>query len=137
MKILAIEDDAVFADWCYDLLKGAGVAIEAFVKSPSLKDGLRLAASEKPSLILLDLNLADCRHDRTIPEIPTLDAIAPVIVVSGLGSGGKDIDADVLAKCYENGAVGHIFKMCVHPHCAGLISGILASSAYNWRRIHQ
>lgn len=135
MKILAIEDDREFADWCRRLIVEAGMKFESFTVCTRLSDGLLDAQAVPPSLILLDLNLDDTRGSRTVAGIPTLDAIAPVIIVSGIG-GESEIDPELLQLCYQAGAVGHIFKKHLRPTCSEMVAGLIVAAGYNWRRIH-
>lgn len=136
MKILAIEDDPDFAEWCRRMLASAEVDIDpdGFKVRPRLDAGVEYAREFKPALIFLDLNLEDTRGAETVSGIPELDKIAPVIIVSGITS--HSIDSQLLQKCYQAGAVGHIFKKHLKPMCSEMVAGIIVAGGYNWRRIH-
>lgn len=82
-KVLIIEDDKFFMDLLVKRLSGAGFDV---VFSQNGKNGLDMAASEKPDVILLDILLPDMDGFEILTKIKEAKNTAPAIFLSNLGS---------------------------------------------------
>ena len=93
--VLVIEDDAMIQDQVHDVLVGEGYRV---LKASDDTDALRVAASDRPGLILLDFGLprmsgasvvARLKHDPATSQIPV---IAMTAQPTSLGGGPLAID---------------------------------------------
>lgn len=83
-KILVIDDTEMLLVFVADVLATADQSFQVLT-APSGAEGLRLAASERPDLVLLDYSLADMTGDkvcRALLENPATERI-PVLMMSG------------------------------------------------------
>jgi len=110
-RILIIEDDSFLAG-----IYAKKMELEGFEVSfaSSGEDGLKLAAKDRPDLIVLDLRLQPDRMDGfEVLEKLKGDAdltSVPVLVLTNLGQ-KEDID-----RCLRLGAAGYIIKAHALPH---------------------
>jgi CheY-like chemotaxis protein len=84
-KILLVDDSAMLLSFVKEVLEEQGYQV---AMAETGEEGLKLARSENPALILLDFVLPDMKGDevcRRLLEDPTTAKI-PVLYVSGLGS---------------------------------------------------
>jgi DNA-binding response OmpR family regulator len=103
-KILVIDDEEDFLEWVK-----TGLSAEKFevVTAENGKTGLKLAATQKPDLVIVDLYLPDiegfdiCNQLKSNPDTKHI----PVILVTGVF---KNIDA--IDKGYQNGADDFLIK---------------------------
>jgi len=91
-KILFIEDESALQETFGDLLTGEGYEV---IRALDGQSGLRLAKSEKPNLILLDLIL---------PKMNGFEKDIPVIILTNLESAGD------VQKAIEFGAKDYLVK---------------------------
>ena len=110
-KILVVEDDSFLASIYAQKLELEGFDV-AFATNGD--DGLKLAAKDKPSLILLDLRLIPDKMDgfemlEKLKADPELKPI-PVLVLTNL-SQKEDIE-----RCMRLGAAGYVIKAHSLPH---------------------
>jgi DNA-binding response OmpR family regulator len=94
--VLVVEDEASIASFVAAYLKNAGYAVRT---TPSGADALKLVASEKPALVVLDLMLPDmdgvevCKRIRQTTDVPVLMLTArdeDVDKIIGLEVGADD-----------------------------------------------
>jgi DNA-binding response OmpR family regulator len=95
-SVLVVEDEASIASFVAAYLKNAGYAVRT---TPSGKEALKLVASEKPALVVLDLMLPDidgvevCKQIRQHGDLPVLMLTArdeDVDKIIGLEVGADD-----------------------------------------------
>ena len=102
-KILIVDDDTGIRNLCYDMFTRDGHEVLTVLSGRQL---LSMMATEKPDLILMDLNIPDEEGLSLLKRIPK-EANAPrvpVIVFSGY------IDSDLEKKAFEAGASEVIAK---------------------------
>jgi DNA-binding response OmpR family regulator len=102
-KILFIEDESALQETFGDLLSREGYEV---IKALDGDSGLRLAKSEKPDLILLDLILPRMNGFEVLEGIRKEDDIKdiPVIILTNLESAGD------VQKAIEFGAKDYLVK---------------------------
>ena len=84
-KVLVIDDSAMLLNFVNEILSEAKYQVTTAL---SAQDGLRIAATEKPHLILLDYILPDMKGDEVLARLlqePATSA-TPVVYMSGFGS---------------------------------------------------
>lgn len=93
--VLLIEDDAHVTNMVADILERAGYTT---LRAGSSSDGLHLAVTRRPDLVLLDLGLEEalgglavCRQLRQLPAVREV----PIIVLTG--SESTDVEAQLFA----------------------------------------
>lgn len=102
-KILFVEDEITLQEAFGDLLSSEGYEV---IRALDGKDGLRLAKSEKPDLILLDLILPKMNGFEVLESIKKEEEIKgiPVIILTNLESAGD------VQKAIEFGAKDYLVK---------------------------
>jgi len=102
-KILFIEDESALQETFGDLLTEEGYQM---IKAIDGQSGLRLAKSEKPDLILLDLILPKMNGFEVLEDIRKDEDIkdTPVIILTNLESAGD------VQKAIELGAKDYLVK---------------------------
>lgn len=103
VQILVVEDHEDSRRIIRDLLTHAGYAI---IEAVTGHEGVTAAATYRPDLILMDLNLPDIggyEAIRRIKATPTLDHI-PIIAVTAYAMSGDDV------KAYAAGSDGYVSK---------------------------
>jgi two-component system, OmpR family, alkaline phosphatase synthesis response regulator PhoP len=102
-KILFIEDESALQETFGDLLTGEGYEV---IRALDGQSGLRLAKSEKPNLILLDLILPKMNGFEVLEGIKKDDEAKdiPVIILTNLESAGD------VQKAIEFGAKDYLVK---------------------------
>lgn len=105
--VLLIEDDAHVAQMVADILERHGYDT---VRAATSAEGLRVAVTQRPDIVLLDLGLEEalgglavCRQLRQLPAVRDL----PIIVLTGSES------ADVEAQLFAAGADDYLRKGAV------------------------
>ena len=101
MKILLIEDEKDLALFIEKGLKQAGYTVE---KSDNGSDGLKMAASERFDLILLDLMLPGIDGFDLLKSLRNFGIETPVVIISALSNTGN------VVKGLDLGAVDYIRK---------------------------
>ena len=107
-KILCIEDDTFLLDLISNKFINSGImAIGAHTGT----DGLLIAASEKPDMILLDLMLPDMRGSEVLERIKSDLGTKniPVIIFSNLS------DKEEIVKSLAHGAMEYLIKSNTLP----------------------
>jgi DNA-binding response OmpR family regulator len=101
MKILLIEDEKDLALFIEKGLRQAGYTVE---KSDNGSDGLKMAASERFDLILLDLMLPGIDGFDLLKSLRNFGIETPVVIISALSNTGN------VVKGLDLGAVDYIRK---------------------------
>ncbi len=103
ISILIVDDAETSMFVLEDMVRREGFKI---VKASTAGDGIALATSAKPSLILLDVNLPDGRGPDVCKKLKTDPATSeiPVLFISG------DSDVNSKVECFEAGGVDYITK---------------------------
>lgn len=107
--ILLIEDDGFLASIYAQKLELEGMDVSLATNG---EEGLRMAAKDKPALILLDLIMPKMNGFQVLEQIkqdPETKNI-PVLVLSNLGQ-KEDVE-----RCMALGAVGYVIKAHSLPH---------------------
>jgi len=120
-QILLIEDEALFARSVGRRLERAGFAVGL---ASSLREGLDLAASMQPDLILLDLRLPDGDGLTALPQLSRdrEGAAVPVIVLTAFG----EVEDAVIAM--KQGAADYLKKPIDLDELMLVVEGALASA---------
>ncbi|MDD4989428.1 MAG: response regulator [Candidatus Pacebacteria bacterium] len=107
-KILIIEDDAFFADLVTKKLGKIGAIM---VHAGSGEEGLTMAESEKPNLILLDVLLPGIDGFETLKRLKANDKtkMIPVVILSNFGSD------DQIKQGQKLGVTTYLIKATVTP----------------------
>lgn len=102
-KILVIEDDNILQKAIVGYLTNEGFEV---VHADDGEKGFDLAKSEKPDLILLDLNLPKKNGVTVLKEIRETEEIndTPILIFTVYES------KDILADCVSLGIQGYLFK---------------------------
>jgi DNA-binding response OmpR family regulator len=96
LKVLTIDDDTAMTDLIGLLLRSYGLEV---ISSNDGEQGLQLARSENPDLIMLDLTMPGldgwevCKTIRTFSKVPVIVLSAlddPAIISSALDAGADD-----------------------------------------------
>ena len=84
-KVLVIDDSLMLLSFVQEILTEASYEVTT---APTAEEGLKVAASEHPHLILLDYVLPDMRGDEVVRRLSDVAATAniPVVYMSGLGA---------------------------------------------------
>src|SRR3954467_4836803 len=102
-RILVVEDQEDNRRIVHDLLSASGYEL---IEATTGEDGLKLAAAQKPDLILMDIQLPGMdgyEVTRRIKSNPQLAHI-PIIVVTSYALSGDD------KKAFEAGCNGYVTK---------------------------
>ncbi len=83
LDVLIIDDEAVFADSCSRILESNGYKV-AVAKTG--QRGLQLAASDRPSVVLLDLKMPGIDGLDALGRLAKMEPAAATIVVTGHGT---------------------------------------------------
>ena len=100
IKLLVIDDEKQIHRFLAPALEAAGYAVE---QATSAADGLRLAASRAPDLVLLDLGLPDEDGQQALQRLRAFST-APVIILSARDQESEKITA------LDNGADDYVEK---------------------------
>jgi two-component system cell cycle response regulator DivK len=114
-KILVVEDEPLLAELLESLLQMNGHDV---IMAPDGEAGVRLALSELPEVILMDLSLPGItgfEAVRLIKQNPAAEAIPVLVLTAHKTSGDKD-DA------YEAGVAGFVTKPFDHEHLLARIA---------------
>ena len=89
-KVLVIDDSVMLLSFVKEILSESNYDAAA---APTAEEGLRVAASERPDLILLDYVLPDMKGDEVLARLlqDPVTAQTPVVYVSGFGA---DLQSD-------------------------------------------
>ncbi|MCA9133963.1 MAG: sigma-54-dependent Fis family transcriptional regulator, partial [Planctomycetales bacterium] len=99
--VLVVDDEATIC-WALErLLRGQGQDV---VSASSAEEGLRLAASRKPSLVLLDVRLPGEDGITALPKFIAATDGAPVVVMTAFG------DLETAVAAVQNGAFDYLNK---------------------------
>ncbi len=109
--VLVIDDEPVLQDVLSTLLEQSGFEVK---QAMTAAEGMRLLREEEIDVVLLDLMLPDRHGLEILPEIRSLDANLPVVVITAYSSLESAIDAMRLGafhyvpKPFKNEEVLHI-----------------------------
>ena len=94
LKLLFIDDEKDYLDICrkYFTMKN----IQVFTALNGL-DGLALAKTEKPDLIVLDVRMPGLDGIKVLKELRSFDQHVKVIILSGFGTNHNVLEASKLA----------------------------------------
>jgi DNA-binding response OmpR family regulator len=130
MNILFIEDEPEACDAVKRLLSRVGFVCCKFRCIGNLHDGINEMILDRPDLILLDLNLTDCRGMDTVQKIPDLDRHAPVVVVSGMEA------EQYRSPCIRAGAMNFLYKSTyLAPGVEAFFVNAIIVARGVWKRI--
>jgi two-component system KDP operon response regulator KdpE len=99
-KLLVIDDEKQIHRFLLPALEAAGYEVE---QSTTASEGLRLAASRSPDLVLLDLGLPDEDGQQVLQRLRAFSTV-PVIILSARDQEGEKITA------LDNGADDYVEK---------------------------
>jgi two-component system KDP operon response regulator KdpE len=133
-RILVVDDEPQVHRFLKPALEAAGYCVE---RANSAAEGLRLAATHNPALILLDLGLPDMDGQDVLARIRATSR-APVIIVSARTSETEKIRAldggadDYVEKPFASGELLARLRACLRR---GLAQDGLVEGAWRWRGI--
>lgn len=108
-KILCVEDDSFFLNLLSVLLQNTpGVIV---LGAHNGVDGILVAKTEIPDVVILDLMLPDVRGSEVLQQIKALDGMhnTPIIILSNLG------DREEVERCLALGAHAYFVKSNTLP----------------------
>ncbi len=107
-KILIVEDDSFFADLITKKLSSAGATV---AHAPTGEEGLTMAESEKPNLILLDVLMPGIDGFEVLKRLKENEAtkMIPVVILSNFGSDEQIKNGQKL------GVTSYLIKATVTP----------------------
>ncbi len=101
MRVLLIDDHALFREGIVGLLETRGIEIDATGDS---SEGIALVASSKPDVILLDLRMPEMNGIEVLQKLNKLDNKIPVVMLT---TSADDRD---LSEALRNGVKGYLLK---------------------------
>ena len=104
-QILLVEDSEEYALLVRRLLSRPSLGPFAVERAVSLGEGLARLAAGAPDLVLLDLNLPDCRGLETFDRVHGAAPSVPIVVLSGIDDEGVALEA------VQRGAQDYLVKM--------------------------
>ena len=134
MKILLIDDHALFREGLEALLKRRGVEV---IACSNAQDGLAAAISESPDAVMLDLRMPETDGAKTLQLLKAENKELPVMILT------TSDDAADLKECLSYDASGYLLKdmdpdelvvalrkviageMVVAPELAGTLASII------------
>jgi two-component system KDP operon response regulator KdpE len=133
-RILVVDDEPQVHRFLKPALESAGYAVE---RANSAAEGLRLAATHNPAMILLDLGLPDLDGQDVLLRLRAVSQV-PVIIVSARTSETEKIRAldggadDYVEKPFAAGELLARLRACLRRSLAqdGLVAGL-----WRWRGI--
>lgn len=90
MKILIVEDDKVFADVIWKIVRKWGYKAK---KADTGKEAMKKIRKESFDLVLLDILLPDCRGSELIPQFRKIWPDIDVVTMTAYNS--RDIESEV------------------------------------------
>jgi len=115
-RVLVVEDEYLIASDLSEWLEDQGAAVLGPV--PSVADALRLLATERPDVAILDINLVD---GRVFPVADALQAAdVPFVFVTGY-------DAKLIPARYDDA------RRCIKPLDRGRVLRLLAETLHQRR----
>ncbi len=82
-KLLVIDDDIIIVNPVKKFFKIRNFYV---ISAQTGKEGLKKFKSEKPNIVLVDLNLPDIKGEEIVKEIRKTDKEIIIIVITGYGS---------------------------------------------------
>lgn len=119
-KILLLEDDSIMISLLSTLLEIEGYETVQPGNSLSLDDLLKMLRSEKPALVLLDVNLEELNGFDVLRAIRAADDLKPVRVIMSSGM-------DYAMRCDLEGADAFLLKPFMPDELIGTIKQTLGS----------
>lgn len=124
MKVLLVEDHALFRDGVTLLLEQLGSDIQVF-SAETAAQALAIAAQEDQlDLVLLDYNLPDANGLECLTRIRGLQAVTPIIMLSA------EQDSGLIQLALANGAKGFITKTSSSKVMLSAVQLVLAGGLY-------
>ena len=123
-RILIVEDNPMNMELAADLLEVAGFTV---LPATTAEDGLALAQTERPDLILMDIGLPGMdglEATRRLKQNPATASI-PVVAVSASVMSGDE------AKAFAAGCCGYISRPIDTRQFAKTVAGYLVSTAHS------
>ena len=126
-KILVIDDDPMVLDTAAELLESEGFAV---VRAGSGREGVALARTEQPHLILLDFDMPEMggvaviRALRAEPSTATIPAVALTAATAAAAN-----------KLIAAGCVGYIPKPVTNPEFSRVVADIIKETVARVRPI--
>src|SRR5712671_4284049 len=99
IRVLIVDDSVLIREVLGELHAEREIEIVGIASSAAY--GLRLIASLKPDLVMLDLSLPGLDADGTLAEIRRFNATLPLIVLSTFTERGSTVKAELLAGVTE------------------------------------
>lgn len=120
-RILVVEDNSLNLELVTDLLEVAGFAV---IPARRAEEGLRLARTASPDLVLMDLTLPgmDGLEAAQLLKADTATSHLPVVALTARAMKGDE------AKVLSTGCDGYLAKPIDTRTFAGAISGFIASA---------
>lgn len=103
IKVLHIDDHLLFAQGVFSLI-GNETFIHELTHAQTLEEGLALAESAQPDLILLDYFLPDANGIASIRALKKISPESKIILLT------MENNPDVMEKCRQEGAIGYLPK---------------------------
>ena len=119
VRVLAVDDDPQALRYVRDALTGAGYTLTA---TGDPEEALRLMASEKPQLVLLDLVLPGTDGVELMQGLRGIASV-PVIFLSAYGQ------EDLIARAFDMGAADYVVKPFAPTELAARIRAALRRGA--------
>ena len=119
VRVLAVDDDPQALRYVRDALTGAGYTLAA---TGDPEEALRLMASEKPQLVLLDLVLPGTDGVELMQGLRGIASV-PVIFLSAYGQ------EDLIARAFDMGAADYVVKPFAPTELAARIRAALRRGA--------
>ena len=103
-KVLIVDDSSYMRMFVKKIVEKGGLYI--IFEASSKDDAIEIFKSEKPDIVILDLNMSEVRKDGidVLTEIININPEAVVIIISAVGY------EDVKDECIELGAKSYIQK---------------------------
>ena len=101
MRVLLIDDHALFREGIVGLLKRRGIEIQA---TGDCREGIELAQSSPPDIILLDLRMPEMTGIEVLQKLNDLKSEVPVVMLT------TSTDDRDLSDALRNGVKGYLLK---------------------------
>jgi DNA-binding NarL/FixJ family response regulator len=102
IRVLVVDDHPMVREGLRSMLAGDGVDVVA--EADSGAEALRLAAEQRPDVVLLDLELPDMDGLTVLRRMRETDPTLPVLVVT------MHEDAGLMRRAVQAGAAGYVLK---------------------------
>ena len=117
MKVLLIDDHALFRVGLEGLLERRGIGVS---QAGDGREGIRLAASLKPDVILLDLRMPEISGLEILKQLHQQEPATPIVMLTT-----SDDESD-LVDALRNGASGYLLKDMAPDELVAALRDIVA-----------